>query len=307
MALSRVKTWIALEVLTASDLNAEFNSILNNALSLISPLTGNLLFGGFRADNLADGSVSTPAMNFSADTNTGLYRVGTDEVAFTAGGSQALTAVLATSTAYAKVSGGISSGAAWQPGLAILNDVDTGLMSISADTLDLVAGGRRILQASAYATATNYLRVTGAQSGNPVVIDAAGANTAGISCATDFIPVALATGQTMRANAIYQDNIPKAWAFFDGTGTPKLISQFNIASITDIAAGRWRLNFNRAFLSTAYAAIGSGNNTSSDVGTFVVEDGTGGKSIGTFPVLATTGGGTATDIATAYIQFLGPQ
>lgn len=42
MALSRVKSWIANEVLTASDLNAEFNNILNNALSLISPLTGNL-------------------------------------------------------------------------------------------------------------------------------------------------------------------------------------------------------------------------------------------------------------------------
>lgn len=41
MALARVKTWIA-EVLTAADLNAEFNNILNNALTLISPLTANL-------------------------------------------------------------------------------------------------------------------------------------------------------------------------------------------------------------------------------------------------------------------------
>ena len=42
MALSRVKSWIAGEVLYASDLNGEFNNILNNALALISPLTGNL-------------------------------------------------------------------------------------------------------------------------------------------------------------------------------------------------------------------------------------------------------------------------
>jgi hypothetical protein len=41
MALSRVKTWGA-EVLYSADLNAEFNNILNNALALISPLTGNL-------------------------------------------------------------------------------------------------------------------------------------------------------------------------------------------------------------------------------------------------------------------------
>ncbi len=42
MAISRVKTWIAAEILTASDLNTEFNNIINNALSLISPLSGTL-------------------------------------------------------------------------------------------------------------------------------------------------------------------------------------------------------------------------------------------------------------------------
>ncbi len=42
MALGRVKTWSAAEILTAADLNGEFNNILNNALSLISPLTGGL-------------------------------------------------------------------------------------------------------------------------------------------------------------------------------------------------------------------------------------------------------------------------
>ena len=42
MALSRVKTWISGEVLTAVDQNAEFDNILNNALTLISPLTGTL-------------------------------------------------------------------------------------------------------------------------------------------------------------------------------------------------------------------------------------------------------------------------
>lgn len=35
MSLARVKTWISGEVLTASDLNAEFNNILNNPGSLI--------------------------------------------------------------------------------------------------------------------------------------------------------------------------------------------------------------------------------------------------------------------------------
>ena len=37
MALARVKTWSSGEVLTATDLNAEFNNILNNGAALVSP------------------------------------------------------------------------------------------------------------------------------------------------------------------------------------------------------------------------------------------------------------------------------
>ena len=42
---------------------------------------------------------------------------------------------------------------------------------------DLVAGGRRVLQASAYANATNFLRVTPSQSAQPVLVEGAGGDT----------------------------------------------------------------------------------------------------------------------------------
>lgn len=51
MALGRVKVWAVLEDLNAADLNAEYNNILNNALSLISPLTGILDAGSFQITN----------------------------------------------------------------------------------------------------------------------------------------------------------------------------------------------------------------------------------------------------------------
>jgi len=47
MALARVKVWSAGETLTASDLNSEFNNIINNASSLISPLSGSLDWDGY--------------------------------------------------------------------------------------------------------------------------------------------------------------------------------------------------------------------------------------------------------------------
>jgi len=64
MALTRVKTWVADEVLTADDLNAEFNNILNNAISLISPVTSNLDMDG--KELILDSDADT---SFTADTD----------------------------------------------------------------------------------------------------------------------------------------------------------------------------------------------------------------------------------------------
>ena len=61
MAIKRVKTWIAAEVLTASDQNAEFNNIIDNARSLISPLTGLLDMNGNEIVLDADADTSITA------------------------------------------------------------------------------------------------------------------------------------------------------------------------------------------------------------------------------------------------------
>ena len=50
-SLSRVTTWVDDQILTHTDLNAEFDNILDNAASLLSGLTliGNLDFDGYEA------------------------------------------------------------------------------------------------------------------------------------------------------------------------------------------------------------------------------------------------------------------
>jgi len=52
MALAALKTWVSGEVLTASDLNAMNANILDNSLSLISPLTGTLNANSNQITNL---------------------------------------------------------------------------------------------------------------------------------------------------------------------------------------------------------------------------------------------------------------
>lgn len=60
MAISPFKTFLAGEVLFASDLNSSFSHLTDNALSMISPLTGNLDLDGneFILDADADSSLS---------------------------------------------------------------------------------------------------------------------------------------------------------------------------------------------------------------------------------------------------------
>jgi len=81
LALSRIKTWIAGEVLTASDLNAEYNNLLNNALTLISPLTGPLDIDGqtLTLDAAAATQVVSSAAvswNFTSGAKTGTPGTG---------------------------------------------------------------------------------------------------------------------------------------------------------------------------------------------------------------------------------------
>src|SRR3990167_9285703 len=63
MALSRVKNWVA-EALYYSDLNTEFNNILTNALTLISPLTGSLDVDGQIV--VLDGAAATQVVSSAA-------------------------------------------------------------------------------------------------------------------------------------------------------------------------------------------------------------------------------------------------
>lgn len=66
MALAALKVWIPGEVLTAADQNAERDNILNNALSLISPLTGSLACGGFDLTGIDELAFDNAAANASA-------------------------------------------------------------------------------------------------------------------------------------------------------------------------------------------------------------------------------------------------
>mgnify|MGYP001599399497 CR=1 FL=1 len=90
LALTRLNEFNTGTTLTESALEGEFDQIYNSALTLISPLTADLACGGFRLTGLALGTVGSPGLQFTGDTNTGVYSSGADTIALAGGGIQLL-------------------------------------------------------------------------------------------------------------------------------------------------------------------------------------------------------------------------
>lgn len=64
---------------------------------------------------------------------------------------------------------------------------------------------------------------------------------------------------TPAAHALYQDNVPKAWAQFDGTGTAALQDSFNVSGFADNGTGHYTLTWDRDFANANYAAVVTNN------------------------------------------------
>lgn len=86
MAIAMVKTQVDGGDILAADWNTEFLNIINNAVSLVSPLLGDLALGGFNLTGLSAGSVGSPSLSFTGDTNTGIYSRTADTLNGSAGG-----------------------------------------------------------------------------------------------------------------------------------------------------------------------------------------------------------------------------
>ena len=54
----------------------------------------------------------------------------------------------------------------------------------------------------------------------------------------------------------YHPSAPKAWVVFNGSGTPSILSSYNVTNITDNGVGDYTINFTVAFSSTNYGCVG---------------------------------------------------
>src|SRR3990167_10432874 len=86
MALTRLNAFATGSVVTNSIITGEFDNLYNNALTLISPLTADLAAGGNRITGLSLGAAGSPSLQFTGDTNTGIFSSGADALVLVGGG-----------------------------------------------------------------------------------------------------------------------------------------------------------------------------------------------------------------------------
>ena len=166
MAIGRVKTWIV-EVLTASDLNAEFNNIINNALSLISPLTGTLDANGNEIILDADADTSITA---DTDDRLDVKLSGTDLFRFNGTVTTPVNGIDFVASATGVATHAIATGTD--------TNIDLELRSKgSGDVVLADDSGNEILIAADVASAVNEVTVTNAVTTAPPFIQATGGDT----------------------------------------------------------------------------------------------------------------------------------
>jgi hypothetical protein len=155
---------------------------------------------GIGAGLLPDGSVGTPALRFSADQDTGLFRPGNNRLAFVTNGVQRLEVDASGNALFA---GALRAplGAVGTPSYTFTGDTNTGMWSPAADTLALSTNGAERVRVDASgnmllgtATANGRLSVVGDQIS---IATGSGSGSLGLQLrgtALDAIPAAQVQG-----------------------------------------------------------------------------------------------------------------
>ena len=120
----------------------------------------------------ADGTNAAPAITWASETDTGIYRIGADNIGITLGGTKradfgASATSFATSVSATGVFGG-PAGSASAPSFGFTGDPNTGWYSVGADEIGLTVGGTLRLSSNTTAlTAALPVRVADGASNAP--------------------------------------------------------------------------------------------------------------------------------------------
>lgn len=274
--------------IASADVNSNFTDIGSELTNSVAVDGQSVMTGALKA---ANGAVTTPSITFGSDLNTGLYRIGSDNIGVAVNGAKVLdiatTGLSITGTLTPSGQIVTSAGTKTAPGIAFASDLDTGIYRIGADNIGVSCGDTKIVDVAAtgvaitgtfgassdFAINTSKFTVT-ASSGNTAVAGTLGV-TGDVSVNTSKFTVAASSGNTaiagtlavtgqLTANAsggVVAKNTAKAFATFGVSGTTVSFTKannFNIESITRTGEGTFTVAFTTALPSANYVVVGTG-------------------------------------------------
>jgi len=105
----------------------------------------------------------------------------------------------------------------------------------------------------------------------------------------------------------FHPGMAKAWAVFNGSGTPAVIAGYNVASITDNGVGDWTIVFNAVMSNTNYCVLANAEEVSpaDTMYPMSVYVRAGGKATGSVRVVALNLGGAKADYPVIFVAVFG--
>lgn len=158
---------------------------------------------------LTNGVIGAPALSFSTETTSGLYRAAAGDFRYSVGGVDILGVTNAgiSVTGTFTPSGAIraADGTVSLPGIAFSSDTDSGIYRIGANNVGIAVNGAKVLD-----VATTGLSVTGALAATGAVSGASAAITGAVTAASEVLGSATGGNQgtgTINATALYDDGV----------------------------------------------------------------------------------------------------
>jgi hypothetical protein len=252
---STPNTFTPSTTISSSAVNQNFSDLateMTNSLALDgqSTMTGQL--------KAASGTVLAPGITFGSDLDSGLYRIGANNIGVALNG----TKYVDFSTSGTAITGTLNSTSTFS--------VATDKFTVAPETGNTVVAGTLGVTGDV-AIATNKFNVTAA-SGNTLV-----AGTLGVTGAATFtssVTAASIAGNMVATQAQMETGtattvavtpgrvqnhpgVAKAWAYvtFSGGATPTLSASHNVSGITDNGLGDVTVTYTTACSSATYAAI----------------------------------------------------
>jgi hypothetical protein len=294
---------------TASRMDAEMDGMATGLTTAIcrdgqSTATARIPFAA--GIGMSDGSVGTPAINFTGDTNSGIYVIGPDNIGVAAAGAKVLdiattgltvTGALSASTTLASTGNFAVNTNKFTVAAASGNTVVAGTLGVTgAATLSSTLDVTGLLTISAGLSISGAINNGGAysfdDSGNGVLLgtlDVTGAVTLASTLSAASVTGSMVAAQagmetgTSTTTVVtpgrqhFHPSSAKAWAFVTvAGGNPSITTGYNAASVTDHGEGAFTVNFTTSLSSANYMALVSTEDSTTTSFARIVSKGTGG-------------------------------